>query len=1421
MASDSLALQDAFISYGRADSKAFAAKLNACLLEQNLEVWFDFDDIPLGVDYQNQIDDGIERSKNFLFVISPHSVNSPYCRLEIEHALRLRKRIIPLLHVESINRDTWQARNPQGTDAEWQEYQDKGLHATFPNMHPIISKINWVYFREGVDDFQASLQGLLKIFERHQDYVHEHTVLLSKALAWQRLQRQSQYLLVGESRQRAKRWLKRKFDNLDQAPCQPTELQCEFICNSIKNAKGLMTDVFLSYSEKDRALMDRLRQALMREGITTWINRTDIKVGLEFGAAINKGIEEASRMVYLISPDSIASKYCQQELDYARQLNKQIIPLMMRPVDLDDVSDDLRSIQFINFVNEDDEDGSAYRRDIDKLVNQLQEDHDYHHQHKQLLTRALKWERNEKNSSLLLRGHNLRSAEAWLKLARRHDKFKALPLQEDFIQESLQQPPNQSIDVFISYSRADADFARQLNEELQVHGKTTWFDQESIAAGAANFQEEIFNGIRSADHFLFLISPNAIQSPHCAEEVEYAHSLNKRMLTVLYRPVDTKELPQALASVQWIDFSRKQKNYKTNLSTLLKALETDPAYIRFHTRLLVQSLEWESKDRDESLLLRGKARRETETWLLEAEGKTPQPTRLQQDFVTASAAEEIQRQRSEIRLQRVGIGLISLVSLVAIVLGIVANSARIAANKSDAEARRQEAVAKEQKVRAESQTVLAQTETSLAMFASQQPFEALLEAMRAGIAIKNNERIETNADQVVTTLQQAYVWVKERNRLDGHEGIIWDMAVSKDGQTIASASADGTARLWGIDGKLLDTFNADNTQVLSVALSPDGKWLAMGLEDSEIQIHQLGDQPSLLRKLTGHRGPITSLAFSPDGKTLASASEDKNVRLWKQDGTLLKELTQHIAAVRTVVFSPDGKQLASGSDDRTIRIYTPQGKLLKTMRGHQAEVKGLAFNPDNKTLASASWDQTIRLWDATTGQSIEEIRGHNALVYDVSFSPDGQFLASGSWDKTVRTWTLTGEPIATVFGHSAQVHRVHFNQDGLLVSGGGDRTVRLWKLDRPLINSLRDHQTNVYGVAFSPDDQTIASAGADNNIRLWNRKGESQGILSGHSAVVWDLSYSPDGQTLASVSTDRTVKLWDHRNKKLRATLHGHEGPVYAVAFSTDGEFIATGAGDRTVHIWRKDGTLITKIVDLPKDVLSLAFSPDGQTLATSGWDHYVSLWDIAGKLGDKPIQQEGKVYEIIYPSEGEVDATDRFEWQSPERLEGHQGWVHDVVYSPDGEMIATASADGTARLWRNSDKELLNTLEGHQDGVVSIQFSQGQGELIATGSYDHTVKIWTTETGGLVTTLRGHEDRVTNLSMSQDQQLIATTGEDDRLLLWDLNLDISGGQTQLLDGLLTQSCNWLGDYLKYHAENLDTIQNYCASAGETGESSS
>ncbi|BAY72553.1 TIR domain-containing protein [Trichormus variabilis] len=626
--------KSAFISYGRADSKAFATKLHQRFVEAGLDIWFDQNDIPLGVDFQNQIDDGIEKSDNFLFIIAPHSVNSPYCGKEIDLALRRNKRIIPLLHVEQITQEIWQQRNPGREASEWEQYQAKGLHSSFPNMHPAISKINWVYFREGIDDFEKSLAGLLELFLRHQDYVHQHTYFLAKALEWEQKQQQSQYLLIGEEREQAENWLKLRFRD-EQPPCEPTDLHCAFICQSIKNANNLMTQVFLSYSENERLFMEKIAKILMRESFTVWTNKTDIQSGADFTESINRGIEEADNVVLLLSTASLQSEYCQMELSYAFSLKKRIIPLLIEPVDIEQIPVELSILQFIDFTDQ--EEQGKESADTDRLINVLRRDEAYYEQHKILLAKALKWERQKRNPSILLRHHNLRHAEAWLKIAQQNTQHPPIPLQAEFIAESLKQPPQAALDVFISYSRADSDFARKLNDTLQIQNKTTWFDQESIASGT-NFEQEIYRGIESANNFLFIISPKSLSSPYCTTEVEYAMNLNKRIVTVLYREIKGATLHPGLAKVQWIDFSQHNTDFLTKFGELTRTLDSDPEYVRSHTRIFLKAKDWEEHNRDDSFLLRGKDLLASEEWLKQSDNKQPAPTTLQLDYLAASHA---------------------------------------------------------------------------------------------------------------------------------------------------------------------------------------------------------------------------------------------------------------------------------------------------------------------------------------------------------------------------------------------------------------------------------------------------------------------------------------------------------------------------------------------------------------------------------------------------------------------------------------------------------------------------------------------------------------------------------------------------------------------------------------------------------------
>ena len=237
--------------------------------------------------------------------------------------------------------------------------------------------------------------------------------------------------------------------------------------------------------------------------------------------------------------------------------------------------------------------------------------------------------------------------------------------------------------------------------------------------------------------------------------------------------------------------------------------------------------------------------------------------------------------------------------------------------------------------------------------------------------------------------------------------------------------------------------------VFAVAFSPDGKTLASGSNDTVHLWEATTGKPLLT--LQGHKGPVTSVTFSPDGKVLASGSQDNTIHLWEAaTGKPLLTLERHNELVFSVTFSPDGKVLASGSNDTVHLWEASTGKPLLTLQGHNEFVFSVAFSPDGKVLASASHD-AVRLREADTGKALLTLQKHKRPVNSVAFSPDGKILASGSNDNTVRLWEAeTGKALLVLQGHKGPVSSVAFSPDGkALASASHDETILVWALPAP------------------------------------------------------------------------------------------------------------------------------------------------------------------------------------------------------------------------------------------------------------------------------------------------------------------------------------------------------------------------------------
>jgi WD40 repeat protein len=1403
---------NAFISYGRADSKSFATKLYQKLTEYGLKVWFDKNDIPLGVDFQDQINDGIIKADNFLFIIAPHSINSPYCLKEIEQAVQYNKRIIPLLHVEKMTEEIWQQRNPQATLKDWEIYQKQGKHSSFPNMHPEISRINWVPFRENMDDFDRSFAGLIKLLNCYPDYVKQHTNLLVKALEWEENQKQTRYLLTGQERQTAEQWLNIKFTE-EQFPCLPTDLHCEFICESHKNANNLMTQVFLAFSEKDKAKMETIRKSLMRAGITVWTSHSDIKTGQYFQQEINQGIAGADHLIYLLSPEAIKSKYCQQEIDYALSLNKRIISVLISPTDLTEVPAEIRSLQFIDMTFDSEEDA------LDKLIKELQEDAVYYQQHKVLLVKALKWQQQNRNPSILLRGYNLEQYQNWLELARGRTLNSPTDLQIEFISASAQHPPHLALDVFVSYSRTDADFARQLNDGLQTQGKTTWFDQESIATGS-DFQQEIYRGIEQSDNFLFIISPESVNSPYCADEVEYAQHLNKRFVTVLHRNVNTGELHPELAQVQWLDFYQYGGDFYANFSELVRTLDTDREYVREHTQQSQKALEWKRENQTIDLLLRGSEYAKAYEWLMEAQTENKQPAISQEvkEFILESKAEaerlqkiEIERQQREIKqTRRIAIGS----TVAAILLTGLTFFAGVTVRKSEID------------------QLHASRITSEMLLSSNQDLEALTEIVKVGKKLESSiwQALWPQANlrtQVTETLQRVIYQVKERNRLSGHLERVFEVSFSPNGKLLVTTEFESdTVRFWDLEGKQITTFQADQGLITSASFSPNGKFVATVDENGITSLWNLESKERIRLE-----GSIRKVIFSLDSKQLATIKTDNSVVLWDIDGNQ-SAILEHNDNVSSVIFSPVGQRFATLESTGRIHLWNLEGKSLTQFKVDEYELSDsqVAFSPDGQFLAVAEnyvkgGNPRVTLRDLQ-GNQVTEFKGHTSSVYHLTFSPDGKLLATASHDQTARLWDLQGNEVAEFAGHQHSVRRVVFSPNAKqIATASWDGTARLWDLQGNQIAEFAGHQGIIDDVSFSPDGKLLATSGDDRTARLWDLAGQQVAQFHQHLYGV-EVDFSPNGELLAVAgheisSRNQTVSLWDWSGQKREEFInHGPSGAVslYDVAFSPSGELIATAEEEGIARLWNLEGKQLINFKADDSRLLQIGFSPDSQLLATAGIEGIPRLWDLKGNQITE-FKADIRLMRFSFSPDGQQLATAgedgsvylwHIEGNLKTNFQAHQGMIWDISFSPDGQHLATAGEDRMARLW-NLNGNPLAEFKGHQDSILDLSFSPN-GEYLATAG-ESSARLWNLR-GKQIAEFSNepadfYQADMNGVSFSPvgdrlpsgiGQQLITVAG-DGTIKKWKI---------EGFDALMVRGCDWLSDYLKNNVDVEESDRYLC-----------
>jgi WD40 repeat protein len=591
---------------------------------------------------------------------------------------------------------------------------------------------------------------------------------------------------------------------------------------------------------------------------------------------------------------------------------------------------------------------------------------------------------------------------------------------------------------------------------------------------------------------------------------------------------------------------------------------------------------------------------------------------------------------------------------------------------------------------------------------------------------------------------------------------ISEAVFSPTGRYIATANDDNTATIWEWPSRKLKTSfgvpgssgEQHSDEVWGVAFSRDEKYLATASKDHTARIWDIETGRCLYR--FQHQDIVVSVAFSPTGDQLATASLDQTAAIWEptsgnwapctgnkacseQRADYRKKSLEglHTAGVYSVAFSRDGKNLATASWDGTARVWdTETGTSARFFLPGAKLLWGVAFSRDGMWLVAAGRDGKAKIWEWRSGREILSLVGGASELTGVAFNREGTIVAAGTREGFVQTWDISFPRI--VEPDIGEITKVAFNATGTeLVAGASHNAAGVWKAvasDRqfpvklgevwktPPVKEEELRRIDISAVAFRPKQGQIATGNALGEVNLWSTTEggppPQQIIKPAQDAKrITALAFDPAGRYLAVGDWGGNVYVWDgdatNPSKALSATtklkVTGLQ-KIRALAFSEQGDRLAV-AGDKnpakefgsapTVSILDVSSqgfsgrSLPQSTADLLRDSSAVAFSSNGKRLAVGFTDGDGLILDLGS----------GKSWSLAH-------------------LYKHTTLINSIAFDvhEDGtsDRIATASDDGTAKVWNSDTGELILTVYGHAGAVLSAYLRH---DTLTTAGADKTLR--------------------------------------------------------------------------------------------------
>jgi WD40 repeat protein len=473
-----------------------------------------------------------------------------------------------------------------------------------------------------------------------------------------------------------------------------------------------------------------------------------------------------------------------------------------------------------------------------------------------------------------------------------------------------------------------------------------------------------------------------------------------------------------------------------------------------------------------------------------------------------------------------------------------------------------------------------------------------------------------------------------------------------------------------------------------------------------------------------------ALAFQDGGERLAALV----------DGRILAFRLATGASVPGAVAGRDGpaaflggaSSLVVASKGGALDLFSAGGGPSRRIGEVGSAVRAIVASADGRWLAAAGDGAVVMV--SASGDVHRRLAAPPSGVASLALAPDGKLLAAAAEDRSAWVWNLGSGRSHALEGRLTKLSPIVFvpGKPPRLIGAGEDGALLLWSPPAVEARRLPGDPHRAVLLAVSADGTRAATADDVNEVRVWDLASGEARLLGAHGGQVMALAFSPGGDVLASTAQDETLRLWSLATSE-PAVIHGHAAIDRPLVFSPDGRWIATAGGGQ-IRVWPARPPAGRTLRGHDARVTHAVFSPDGRLVATCGETH-VLLWDVAtGRLV---------------------------------RSGAHDAEVYGLAFSPDGKILASASFDGTARLW-DTQGDGVRVLSGHDGRVRDVAFSP-DGRTLVTPGQDGTVRLWDVTGTDAPRILGRFDGPAGGAAFSSDGRLVAASGRDGSLRVWDL----------------------------------------------------